>query len=328
MSLSSLLGHFISSILINKNEVIDLDFKSLHYVLTVAESNSISIAAKRLGISQPSLSRYIQNLNESIGTPLFEHREGRLVPTYAGERYINSTKRILALVQDLKNISLDKNTKSEKKDPVQRILKVVCPLSESLYIHPFAILNMQKKYPHTKLVLTKSNDYVDLLHSGQADLAISGHKFEEEDLCYEPLIENEVLLITEPNHRITNHAIWKPGCKHPWVDINLLREESLVQLSQNQRTRICSDRLLAENHVSPKILMQTCDMFTAVSVAATGAGVCFAPEIILRVYNFFKPPACFSVGDPLKIETYLIWSKNYHMDEQVNYFIQLVRNFL
>lgn len=306
----------------------NLDFKSLRYTLTVAESNSISIAAKRLGISQPSLSRYIQNLNEGIGTPLFEHREGRLVPTGAGELYIASAKRILALVQDLKNISLDKNTKSEKKDPVQRILKVVCPLSESLYVHPFAILNMQKKYPHTKLVLTESNDYASLLHSGQADMAISGHKFEDADLHYEPLIENEVLLITEPNHKITNHAIWKQGCKHPWVDVNLLREEPLIQLSPNQCTRIYSDRLLEENHISPQILMQTCNMFTAVDVAATGAGVCFAPEIILRVYNFFKPPACFSVGDPLKIKTYLVWRKNYQPDEQVSYFIQLVRSFL
>lgn len=314
--------------LIKKFGVNHTDFKSLHYVLALAESRSISMAAKRLGISQPSLSRYIQNLNDGLGTPLFEHRGGRLAPTYVGEHYIAGARRILDLVQDLKQVSLAEEPESERQSFPLRVLRVVCPPSEGSYIHPFAILNMHKKYPNTKLILLESSDATGLLRSGKTDLAVTGSEIRENDLKYEPLIQDEVLLITEKNHKITNHAIWKPECKQPWVDINLLREEPLIQLSPEQNTRVLVDRLLRKEHIHPRILMQTCNLFTAVSLAAAGAGICFAPEIALRSLNFYKSPAVFSVGDPLKINICLSMRKNFVMDEQTSYFIQLIRSFL
>ena len=45
--------------------------QQIEYVLTLAQQGSFSKAARRLSVSQPSLSQYIINIENQLGTPLF-----------------------------------------------------------------------------------------------------------------------------------------------------------------------------------------------------------------------------------------------------------------
>ena len=68
--------------------------RQLKCVLTLAEEKSFSEAAKKLGISQPSLSQYIQKIEDECGIQLFE-RSLPLQLTYAGIIYIEHAKNII-----------------------------------------------------------------------------------------------------------------------------------------------------------------------------------------------------------------------------------------
>jgi DNA-binding transcriptional LysR family regulator len=72
-----------------------MDFKSFHYVMAMAEKGSVLGAAKELGLSQPSLSKYLKNLQDALDIQLFERKNGKLVPTHAGKRYLEIGKKIL-----------------------------------------------------------------------------------------------------------------------------------------------------------------------------------------------------------------------------------------
>ena len=61
--------------------------RELLYVKTIADEKSISQAAKKLFIAQPSLSQSLQRIEEQLGTQLFNRSVGGLTLTYAGERY-------------------------------------------------------------------------------------------------------------------------------------------------------------------------------------------------------------------------------------------------
>jgi DNA-binding transcriptional LysR family regulator len=78
-----------------------MDFKSFHYVLAIANKGSILGAAKSLGISQPSLSKYLQNLQDTLGIQLFERKNGKAIPTHAGKRYLEAGRKILNVEKDL-----------------------------------------------------------------------------------------------------------------------------------------------------------------------------------------------------------------------------------
>ena len=62
-----------------------MDMKTAHYFIAIAEEKSISKAAKRLYLSQPTLSSYLRKLESSVGTPLF-YRDKTLSLTPAGDR--------------------------------------------------------------------------------------------------------------------------------------------------------------------------------------------------------------------------------------------------
>ena len=64
---------------------IRMNDRQLRYLLTVAETRNISAAARKLLISQPSLSAMILNAEEQLGAPIFDRSTTPLSLTQAGE---------------------------------------------------------------------------------------------------------------------------------------------------------------------------------------------------------------------------------------------------
>ena len=60
--------------------------RELEYIKTVADEKSISSAARKLYIAQPSLSQSLQRIEENLGAKLFNRTPSGLTLTYAGER--------------------------------------------------------------------------------------------------------------------------------------------------------------------------------------------------------------------------------------------------
>ena len=63
-------------------------YSKYKYIAAVAELRSISKAAQKLYISQPALTRIVMNIEEELGTPLFNCAALPIQLTYAGERYL------------------------------------------------------------------------------------------------------------------------------------------------------------------------------------------------------------------------------------------------
>ncbi|ARZ66292.1 LysR family transcriptional regulator [Streptomyces sp. HU2014] len=73
-----------------------MEIRLLAYVVAVAEAGSISAAARRLHLTQPTLSRQLRDLERRLDVSLFA-REGRgLVPTPAGLALVERARRVLA----------------------------------------------------------------------------------------------------------------------------------------------------------------------------------------------------------------------------------------
>lgn len=69
-------------------------FKNFEYFIAIAEEGSISKAAERLYISQPSLSKYLKRLEENFGEELFCRESYPLKLTKAGELYLSYVKEL------------------------------------------------------------------------------------------------------------------------------------------------------------------------------------------------------------------------------------------
>jgi DNA-binding transcriptional LysR family regulator len=78
-------------------------YEKLNYILTIAEEQNLTRAAKRLFISQPSLTLYLNKLEAELGVKLFDRSRSPIVLTDAGNYYIAQMKKIASAEQLLRN---------------------------------------------------------------------------------------------------------------------------------------------------------------------------------------------------------------------------------
>lgn len=78
-----------------------MDFKDLSYVIAIAKTQNITKAADMLYVTQPTLTKFLQNLEREMGQKLFKKLGNRFVLTYAGERYVAKATEILNLKKEL-----------------------------------------------------------------------------------------------------------------------------------------------------------------------------------------------------------------------------------
>lgn len=88
-----------------------LQLRQLEALNTVAEHGSMTRAASELGISQPAVSRLISDLSSEVGFQLFDRREGRLVPTQEARFLLPDIRRMLEMMDQLRDVSRNINTR-------------------------------------------------------------------------------------------------------------------------------------------------------------------------------------------------------------------------
>ena len=118
-----------------------MDFKDLSYVLAIARYQNITKAANSLYVTQPTLTKFLQNLESELGQKLFRKLGHRFVLTYAGERYVEKASEILNLKKELDQEMNDivKNNYGSLKIafPTMRgtyMLPCTLPIFNSLYL--------------------------------------------------------------------------------------------------------------------------------------------------------------------------------------------------
>ena len=80
-----------------------MEDRAFYYIQKILEEGSISQAAKRLFIAQPSLSQYIKRIENDLGAELFEKNAKPAKLTGAGQIYLQTEQKIHQLRQQRKN---------------------------------------------------------------------------------------------------------------------------------------------------------------------------------------------------------------------------------
>lgn len=79
---------------------VDVDLRLLRHALTLSEHRNFARAAAALGITQPALSRSVQNLEHVVGTAIFDRRPQGVEPTDAGRVFLQRAREFLSLADE------------------------------------------------------------------------------------------------------------------------------------------------------------------------------------------------------------------------------------
>ena len=143
-----------------------MTLQQLRYAVTIAESPSMNEAAKRLFISQPSLSGAIQDLEEEIGITIFSRSNRGIIPTPEGEEFLGYARQMMEQYQLLDERYISKKNVKKK-------------FSVSTQHYTFAVnafVQMVKQFGMDEYEFaiheTKTHDIIDDVKNGKSELGI------------------------------------------------------------------------------------------------------------------------------------------------------------
>lgn len=269
-----------------------MNLKEQQYIVTIANCGSITQAAKRLGVTQPALSSYLANVENTLGAPLFERTGRRLVPTYLGEVYLEKAHKILALGEEFQ----------QQVDQVvsgyQGRLRVGIPIRRSPHLVPSALKVFRSYYPNVELTFQEGNQRVlrQLLDQDQLDLLLCNLVEPQENLSYIHICNDPVILLVQREHPCARYAQYYEGFSRPWIDLKQFDSDVFILQHEGQSLRRYSDQILLEMDMHPARTLQIRNIETAAQMASLGLGVSFCLESYFRHMYFVSPPLAFSVG--------------------------------
>lgn len=173
-----------------------MDLRQIQYFLALFEDGSMTQAAKRLDVVQPTLSMQIAKLEEELGQPLFERKRRGMAPTAHGRLMY---RLFLPIVRD---IDTAREQLAQRSEVVTGHVSLGLISSVAESVLPDALSRFNEAYPHVEVTVSVgySAMLIDWVTSGQLDVAIINEPRAKLSLATESLAEEDMLLVTSAEH--------------------------------------------------------------------------------------------------------------------------------
>lgn len=276
-----------------------MELRHLRYFVAAAEALNISQAAKHLHVSQPPLSRQIRDLEQEIGTTLFDRNHKKLRLTPAGQYFLEEAKKILSQAK----LAAKSAAAAGRGQAGKVTIAFLSPLG-GLFL-PRILRSFRQKFPlvDVDLVEMVPREQLEALLDSQIDLAFvaAGEVQSSSDLAFEPVMEVGLLVALAADHRLA---------KLRRIPLPKLEEEKFIILKRSAApaTHDFLLRLCRSSGFEPNVVKQSDSARNILDLVAAGIGVSIVPEhfqrfpsdVVLRRLTP-KPPSI-----PLS----MVWRKN------------------
>ncbi len=241
-----------------------MDLRQLEILQAIAETGSFTACGRKLNVSQSAISRQILLLEEELGEPLFLRvgRQVRMTP--AAESLVQLGQRVF---QDLRDTV---GTITDRTRQLKGTLRLSGGMTVCLYVFPPLLKFLRRAHPHldVRLTVATAGQSVQQIRDGRVDVGLLTLPVEGLDLVTQPVLREELLLVTTPTH---------PLAKKRRVAARDLAGQPFVLFEQGSATRRVIDRFLAAEKVEPTIVMDTENVEIIKAMVKTGLGIGIVP---------------------------------------------------
>lgn len=243
--------------------------KKYEYVIAVATHGGISGAAEKLGISQPTFSKYLKKIESELGVELFDRSSLPIKLTRAGECFVEAGKRFIDLDRQLeKQIEEIKSNKSG-------IVRVGISPSRSPYMLPDIIEAYREKRPSARIVIEErtTSELNHRLASGELDLIISILDQETEGFERVVLFDESIMLAISAKNSEKNDT-----------GEDILASSPLISVGKGQAMWQTFNEIL-DKLCLPQPIIECQSIESALALAKQGIGATLVPSYISRAHG-------------------------------------------
>lgn len=245
-----------------------MDIHFLEYVVEIAKEKNISKAASVLYISQPTLSIYLNKLEDELGTKLFVRKSKTMEMTEAGKLYVETAEKIIEMKSEL----------------YSQIAALSAPKSKILSIGIFQNIGSQmikevyakfrEIFPDVRIDIVDASLPVikqNLLDRNASIAFVAVSSKDDERFEYIQIKKEEYLLAVSKKH--VNYKHFYSGMK-----FSELKNAKFILGSQNSEKRKIEDRLFSKNNMIAKVHSVVRNLDTLKSIVKEGEAISLIPK--------------------------------------------------
>lgn len=288
-----------------------LTLKQFRYFEALAKESHFGRAADTCAISQPALSMQIKELEETLGSVLFERSARQVRLTGFGEAFSLRAREILRSVDELSEFA-QASTDSFLSRVRIGVIPTIAP-----YLLPKIIGNLTYEYPNLDIQVreTRTEKLIEELEEGRIDTAILALPIAEPSLTEIPLFDEEFVLVRNQDDQ-----------DEPVPDSDKLREMRLLLLEEGHCFR---DQALSFCNIRsglPKEGLEGSSLSTLVQMVGAGIGITLIPEMAVPVETRSASVSIARFKEPKpKRKIGMIWRKSSSMVEQLEEISKIVK---
>lgn len=160
--------------------------EKFYHFYEIANEGSLQAAARKLGLSAPSLSHAVKQLEEVTGVPLFHRHRSGVTLTQAGEQLFNFCRRYFRDLEDVQR-SMEQSGKTS-----QRKIKIGTFQSIAIYFWPLLIDTIPAASPVSFSIMTnRSPRILEALLRHEVDVALTVETLKNNKLIHHELYKDE-----------------------------------------------------------------------------------------------------------------------------------------
>ena len=180
-----------------------LDLDLLATLLAVARAGSFTAAAKDVRLTQSAVSRQMTDLEQALGTRLFE-RIGRGVRlTSSGRALVPQAERLL------NDVDATRRLIQEMEDGQAGELRIGATVTAANYVLPAILADYRRQHPKVRLVVqpAATQKLLSMLGRGDLDLVVTGRTVDEPGLKTWWTLDDEIVAAAPPAHPLAQGKV-------------------------------------------------------------------------------------------------------------------------
>lgn len=295
-----------------------MDLKQLQSYIAAVKYKSFTIAAEKLGISQPTISTHIRILEEEFGTQLIIRTAKNFQVTQKGMEFYECAQNMVKLRDDMLARWNGKEFKT---------IRLGVSSIPSAYILPEVLPDFEKKYPDVCFVVNQgdSRDIIESMRRSNYDIGLVGMKVEEESLEFRQFYQDRMILITPSTKHYLTMKEQNP------IPLKELLTEPMIVREKGSGSGKSAEQILEEIGIPKDTLSITArinDLESIKNLVAGGLGVSIISEKAVRGRLDSNRLLCFDLpGELVKRQFYIICQKGYILKDYVQEFIDYLLQY-
>ena len=244
-----------------------MTIRHMKIFVSVYQTQSITRAAEQLHMTQPAVSRAIQELEHYYGVCLFERIGRRICSTESATRLYAQALHIIE--------TLDSMEKELRDWDEFGMLRVGATITLGTFLLPRLAAQFQHRHPHLQLKAVVSNgaQLSEHLLDNTIDLALIEGSILPDQLVGEPFSQDHLQLILPPDH---------PLAKRESLQLSELSQESFLLREHGSAGREFLDHVFAAHQLPLVPLWESASTQAIVQAVGAGLGISFLPERLVR----------------------------------------------